>query len=179
MRAKLDNCGLWLTTGVLALLCMAPSGCKKAGSSEAPQMDAYAGGEAERDPDPLAELAALEGRMRAMGLPAASTKLGATTDAASSEAGAAEDEATDTAVEEAPAPSEAHTAPPPSGPARQPPGQDACADVCSLSESICTLEVRICSLSESHGDDPVYIDACERAIEDCDVAGDACNGCRG
>lgn len=56
---------------------------------------------------------------------------------------------------------------------------DPCVSVCDLSEAICDLEVRICTMAEDHGDEWTYVDACERAVEDCEVAGDACDHCIG
>jgi hypothetical protein len=170
-------------------LCVSMSGCKKkSGESTSPGVDG--GGEAQAphdSADPLAELASLEGRMRAFGLPVAADEnegasdKGATmqheegedrgmSDAAS--AGAGGDDQPAPVAEEAPA-STAQV--PPTGPARD--EVNYCGDLCSLSESICTLEVRICSLAESHANDSLYADACERAVEDCEVAGQACDGC--
>ncbi|NVB38903.1 hypothetical protein G6O69_13760 [Pseudenhygromyxa sp. WMMC2535] len=54
---------------------------------------------------------------------------------------------------------------------------DRCESVCGLAEGICELEVRICELGEAHPEDPAYADACERAIEDCELASDACERC--
>jgi hypothetical protein len=119
--------------------------------------------------------------MRAFGLPVAADKAkGATTtlgegeDDGMSEAASAgaSGDGQQAAAEEAPAPNaQVETSPPPRD------ANDQCADLCSLSESICSLELRICSLAESHANDSIYADACERAIEDCEVAGDACDGC--
>jgi hypothetical protein len=174
--------------GVFALLCLPSAGCKKASSpSEAPA--GYGGAESE-SADPLTELDALEGRMQAFGLPVARAKADAEAapapeddvtvagDVAEADGEADEPELEADLAEEAVEPEPADAGPPPQGTARDE-RRNRCADLCSLSESICTLEVRICTLSESHGKDPVYADACERAIEDCDVAGEACDSCAG
>jgi hypothetical protein len=174
MRVRNDR------VGVLALALIVPVlGCaKKAEHATAPNIDAGgdAGTPGDSD-DPLAQLAALENRMRAHGLPVASDKQQPPQPAGETEkddmdAAAEMDAATEqTAAEEPPAPAGAQT---------QPPRRDrseVCGDLCSLSESICTLEVRICSLAEDHGNDAVYADACERAVEDCEVAGEACDSC--
>ncbi|MFV8752561.1 hypothetical protein ACNOYE_18595 [Nannocystaceae bacterium ST9] len=56
-------------------------------------------------------------------------------------------------------------------------GESRCVSVCELSESICELEVRICSMANNHDGDPIYSDACERAVDDCELSGDACDTC--
>jgi hypothetical protein len=179
MRVKLEF------TVVLLALCVAIPSCKKASpGTSAPEQMADDGG----SDDPLAQLHVLEGRMQALGLPVGRSEqappatgpgdAGAVAgggDAAGGDA-ASEDEATlgEQSPTMAPTPSEAKafTA------ERDREGQaDHCADLCSLSESICTLEVRICDLAQAHDEDPVYADACERAVDDCDVAGRACDGC--
>lgn len=174
MCVRLDAVRLVNMSLALAL-CVSMSGCnKKQAESVSPGADQ--GGEA-RAPadsaDPVAELATLEGRMRAFGLPVAADK------------GEGEDDGMSEAVsagaggDSEPAPAE--EAPAPTGqvdksePARD--EKNYCGDLCSLSESICTLELRICSLAESHANDSIYADACERAVEDCEVAGQACDGC--
>jgi hypothetical protein len=174
---------------VLALaLCVSMPGCKKAGESTSPGMADGGVNQAPGDSaDPVAELAALEGRMRALGLPVAGGERDEAGEAG--EAGMAEGEDDGMSEAEAPggggdverAPAEEAPAPAPSAQVdtSEPPrdAKDLCGDLCSLSESICTLEVRICSLAESHANDSLYADACERAVEDCDVAGEACDGC--
>jgi hypothetical protein len=165
---------------VLAL-CVSMSGCKKKAESTSPGADdADHGGEAQAphdSADPLAELASLEGRMRGFGLPVAADKdkEGEGEDRGMSEAtsaGASGDGQPAPVAEEAPTPTAQFE------PTEQARDQvNYCGDLCSLSESICTLEVRICSLAESHANDSLYADACERAAEDCEVAGQACDGC--
>ena len=59
------------------------------------------------------------------------------------------------------------------------PVEARCANLCALNEAICELEIRICEMSESHAEDEVYTDACVRAIDDCEVSGEACDMCRG
>ena len=168
----------------LALALIVPMfGCaKKAGEATAPTMDA--GGDARTagdSADPLAQLAALEGRMRALGLPVASDKQqpqpegeGEYDDVDAANSGD-EIRTEQAAAEEPPAPTGAQVEPEPRSPDRD--RSEVCGDLCSLSESICTLEVRICSLAEEHGNDAVYADACERAVDDCEVAGEACDSC--
>jgi hypothetical protein len=168
-------------------LCVSMPGCKKQGESSSPSMDHAGEARAPHDSDPVAELAALEGRMRAYGLPVAADKNkgrtgGGDHEGVEHEVGKHEDDGMTDAVptgaggsqptaEEAPAPGPADTY----ESARD--DRNYCGDLCSLSESICTLEVRICSLAESHGNDATYADACERAVDDCEVAGRACDGC--
>lgn len=55
--------------------------------------------------------------------------------------------------------------------------RDRCDAVCGLSEAICELEIRICEMSEEHEGEATYANACERAIDDCEVAGIACDHC--
>lgn len=147
--------------------------------------------------DPLMQLASLEQEMQRLGLPIAMSSgdrieqvdqvdprdQAGTVPAAEAgespgvdgEALGAETEAEEprpTAVEPEAA---ADRSPPPKG-AKRAEGQ-RCADVCELSVTICDLEVLICSLSDGHGDDPTYGDACRRAGEDCDTADDECDRC--
>lgn len=156
------------------------SGCKK---SPATSRDGASETKAPNESaDPVAELAALEGRMRTLGLPVAADKTKRET--AEGEADGAGVAASDAGggdgkgqlSEEAP-PAPAPTA----DTNATAPGRDEtinyCGDLCSLSESICALEVRICSLADAHASDTIYADACERAVEDCEVAGDACDSC--
>lgn len=178
MSVRVDVVGMSL---VLAL-CVSMPGCKKQSESASPGADEAGESKAPQDSmDPLAELAALEGRMQALGLPvAARQEKGANIQSE----GEGEHDAISTgaAGDGQPAPAEEAPAPAPTAnqvdttePARD--SRQYCGDLCSLSESICTLEVRICSLAESHANDSVYADACERAVEDCEVAGQACDGC--
>lgn len=166
------------------------SACKKAEGGATAPASAGEAGDAKADAlDPLAELDALEARMRYAGLPIASP--GASTrdrgeadmggeaaggDGEGSEAALSESvterEARDAAptgiAEEAPAPAAADA------PADE---ADGCVDLCDLNAMICDLEIRICALAADHVDDRQYADACRRAGEDCDVAGDACQRC--
>jgi hypothetical protein len=172
---------------LMAALCVPAAGCSKKAARDtmAPESQHDAkGGEAEGadSDDPVAELDALEARMRAFGLATADTKLGA--ESASSEdvddAGAddgdrvsdkAPDRSRDEVAGAAPAPAVNESLSPEEA------AQSRCGDLCDLSESICMLEVRICSMSESHATDPIYADACERAVDDCHTAGEACDRC--
>lgn len=174
----------------LALLVVstsASSGCdKQAGATAAPSDElARERGPGSDVSDPLAELDQLEGRMTALGLPTrAKARANRESEDGEKAGGASDGEAADldleagpeAAAEEAPAPEPAPTLAGGSESQRdeQP---DSCTDLCGLSESICALEVQICELSESHADDPIYIDACERAREDCEVTDQACDGC--
>ena len=81
----------------------------------------------------------------------------------------------DAAPEDAPAPAPASQAE--AFGAENLAGQNQCSSVCTLSSSICELEVRICTLADEHEGDPAYADACERAIDDCEVSSDACERC--
>ncbi|PRQ10041.1 hypothetical protein [Enhygromyxa salina] len=177
-RGPLGSLGTGLAgIALLGALGMLAPGCsKKAGSRDATAPDALpeAGDRARADGDPLAELDALEGRMRALGLaPALGNQATASPSGAGGSAGGdASADATIGAGEQAPAPAEADDQPS----AVEETGS-RCGDLCDLSESICMLEVRICSLSDSHADDPVYADACERAVDDCHTAGRACDAC--
>jgi hypothetical protein len=169
---------------LVVALCVPMSGCKKDAATEAPNMDEAGEAKGAGDSaDPIAELAALEGRMRSLGLPVAADKRataeGEEADVAADASGGGEarTEPEPELVEEAPAP-----APSAQVDATEPGSNrdetiNYCGDLCSLSESICMLEVRICSLAEAHANDTIYADACERAVEDCEVAGEACDSC--
>jgi hypothetical protein len=146
---------------------MPAPGCKKAssGAAEAPDSQGDAAGERAQSDDPLAELDALEGRMRSFGLATASAQPG---DAVGGEAEA------EAAQDDAPA---SAATPVDKGTSVSEETGNRCGDLCDLSESICLLEVRICGLSEAHATDPIYADACERAVDDCHTAGQACDDC--
>lgn len=172
---------------------------KKAGEARAPEDQADAGdaGYAQAPAgDELAQLEAYEAQLRELGVRLGRRAKGkATRDAAKQDAGGA-DEAS---VGEAEAPAEDGDFAPPAeeeapeaapAPAAASEGMDApmaelaedegesrCVSLCSLSEAICSLEARICELSEDHPGDDTYVEACERAIDDCAVSGDACNTC--
>jgi hypothetical protein len=164
-------------------------------SKSSDRTNAADGGEAkfaEPPPDPLAELAQLEGRMRELGLepPPVRTEVPVDTQQGAvveEKVGEASD---DTPVEKAedrrdeeriegtavqPAPSE----PPPIPMSEREDyrGESRCTSVCELSEAICELEVRICTMAKNHGSDATYVDACERAVEDCELSGNACDTC--
>jgi hypothetical protein len=135
--------------------------------------------------DPLAQLDSLEREMLRLGMPVAAQR-DAVPPAETGEGAAGLDgdamlggEA-EALAEEQPAPTatEAAEAEPPPGPERRNERQH-CADVCDLSRAICELEAQICSLSDGHGDDPTYADACRRAGEDCDTADAHCDRCSG
>lgn len=150
--------------------------------------------------DPLGELARLEQRMRVLGLePAAARRdrqgekteaietptresvgageTGATERGATNEGVIGQDgfeqggggQATSVATEPSPAPQATM-----GGDCE---GESRCTTLCELSEAICQLEVQICSMAKDHEGDPIYVDACERAVEDCELSGDACNEC--
>lgn len=189
-----------VSMAVIVGLGLPATGCKKTGSSPNARAMEPDDGLVEPD-DPLAELAALEDRMRMLGLPVApagSSAVGGgpgagpepgTEAVADAEAEASVDRAMKIGGDgEAPeqqdqqrdeaapmAASEASEAPS----ARTSDSSDGqgCSNVCELSEAICQLEVRICGLSDVHQGDPIYVNACSRAIEDCDVADDACDRC--
>jgi hypothetical protein len=157
-------------------LCVSMSGCKKDAATSSPNMDEAGEAKSAGDSDdPLAELAELEGRMRTFGLAVAGDKQGAAEGGDAAVSGGAVVE-TELPAEEAPAPTAIDNATePPQSQGRD--EIDYCGDLCSLRESICALEARICTLAEAHTDDTTYADACERAIEDCEVAGEACDTC--
>lgn len=148
---------LGLAIGVTSTGCAKKSASKPSDSPT--QLEGGAVDESGEDvDDPLAQLDALESRMRQLGMAVgvetkAEEKLGAEAEA---EAGpvAADDAAGTTTV------------------------GATCEDRCGLREAICELEGRICELSESHSGDTLYADACERAIDDCELATEACDTCR-
>lgn len=144
--------------------------------------------------DPLGELARLEQRMRVLGLEPAAKRdrqgekteaiesptresVGATERGATNEGVIGQDgfeqggggQATSVATEPSPAPQATM-----GGDCE---GESRCTTLCELSEAICQLEVQICSMAKDHEGDPIYVDACERAVEDCELSGDACNEC--
>jgi hypothetical protein len=163
-------------------LCVSVTGCKKQGDTSSPSSNEKAGEAPPLDDasDPVAELAALEGRMRALGLPVATDERAQTEESedgvGATEPGGGAGEAHGKLAEEKPAPAPT-TAQIDASPPERDESANYCGDLCSLSESICTLEVRICSLAESHANDRIYADACERAVDDCEVAGEACDSC--
>ncbi len=190
MSAWVDRCGLSLA---LVLGVSAMTSCKKAGDS-ATSPDATAMPLAERaaPADPLAELAALEQRMQVLGLSPARPRAPVSSEAEAEAKQVDEEKPTEapTMVEEEDLGAGSardyrsgdKQAPPPEPAggdafADEAQGVDYCESVCELSTAICELEVRICGMAQDHGDEPVYADACERAIDDCDVAGDACDAC--
>jgi hypothetical protein len=188
--------GRWLGPGLgmLALggLGLFASACAKSRDTAAPMHSTdVAQGEAQRSSaDPLAELDALEARMRQLGLPVAGPSLVGSTsstrerEAAGGEAAGADadmvEEAESAPAEDSEAP--AFAAEPPASDLTPDPSSDpgeACMNVCDLHDMICTLEAQICSLAGAHEGERIYADACRRAREDCDVAGDACERCAG
>lgn len=184
---------------VLALAGLLPlSGCsKKAGAdTSAPSVDQ--GAYADDGGDELAQLEAYEAQLRGLGVEPARARSQSKAGAPASDAGVTakdkakdrdvsgegeEDEMPEAAVDlaEAPAPSAAEPEDASTGStspdAEFAESHDRCASLCMLSEAICELEVRICEMSEDHAGDASYADACERAIDDCGVSGDACNTC--
>ena len=188
MNASADRVAIVL--GLLLATSLIP-GCKAAESTQ----PAHAGSQyADVPPDPLTELAQLEGRMLELGLSPAPARTeagvgggeqeGVPTDAVveekSGEAGEAarmderDTQQIDGTVQ--PAPPEPHVAPVPTS-EQDNLGESRCVSVCELSEAICELEVRICTMAKNHGSDPTYDDACERAVDDCELSGDACDTC--
>ncbi|PRQ05266.1 hypothetical protein ENSA5_03850 [Enhygromyxa salina] len=164
---------------LVAAACVTATGCKKSGEgATSPDVEVAEVAEASSQ-DPLAELDALEGRMVELGLPVARAKAAAEPPAEASPDDAfvteGEAEGADLPVGE-PGPAGVATDASVAQAPRRDEG-DRCMDLCGLSESICELEVRICTLSESHAGDPIYADACERAVDDCATAGDACDRC--
>lgn len=187
-------------TGRLALACLAivlAPGCARkpaAGVTERPTSAEPAA----QDPaeDPLGELARLEQRMRELGLPTPDQRLteepaDGRADAPGSQDLEADDgsvsadvsvggaEGSKQAPEQAPASEEAVASQMSGQSSEQSYGEQRCSELCSLSESICDLELMICALAVDHEDDRQYLDACDRAGEDCGVARDACQGCEG
>lgn len=178
----------WSSRGlivVLLSLCASTLACTQKPKARDTQSPAAMGGESERSGDPLAELAALEQQMLQLELPIAGSAVrdvapageggaaqagtdGDATIGAQAEAVELEETASD------PAPAEAAIDERRASKHEQ---AQRCSDVCDLSEAICSLETHICSLSDSHGDDPTYVDACRRAGEDCDTADAECDRC--
>jgi len=177
MRARSDSMrivAVLLAIGLPTLACtkkpsMATNPDERAGQSAEPQ-DAG---------DPLAQLHSLEQEMRRLGLPVAADRAPVPAAEGGGEGTAVDGDAaiggrTELLEEsEPPAPTETSVAP---APEKRELAQ-RCSAVCDLSEAICELEVQICSLSEGHGDDPTYTDACRRAGEDCDTADAECDRC--
>lgn len=52
-----------------------------------------------------------------------------------------------------------------------------CVQICELSEITCELSVQVCELAARHDDEDDYRIACERAVDDCEVAQEACDEC--
>jgi hypothetical protein len=159
-------------------------GCKKDASDRT--TSAHPGGQTERDSDPLARLASLEHEMQRLGLPVALVK-SATLETGEGHDGDATLGAEGEAVEERPEAEDMAATEPQAAPNEVAAGQapsrreqaEYCSNVCDLSQAICELEGQICSLSENHGDDPIYTDACRRAGDDCDTADAECDRCAG
>lgn len=181
----------WSSRGLIGALllasCVATLACAQNKQAANGQSPGAHGGEMERRSDPLAELASLEQQMLQLGLPVASSAPRTVAPAGEGDAAAGMDgDATVGAQAESaelsedeppqPTPTEAAIQDAPSSKREQ---AQRCSDVCDLSEAICSLETQICSLSEGHGDDPTYSDACRRAGEDCDTADAECDRCAG
>jgi hypothetical protein len=165
---------------------LVPACMKKAGDRATAPTSADAGEQAPtRARDPLAELDHLEGRMRELGVPPAkspatetSEKQGVVDDAldegaheAPEEEGAERAGVQTTEVQPTPAPTAVRDEPSATE------DENRCTTVCALNEQICELEVQICSMAKNHDSDPIYSDACERAVDDCELSGDACDTC--
>lgn len=149
-------------------------GCKKAGDATSPDARAAEPADTSASADPLAELERLEGRMRELGLPPAQPDESDGTDSTPLEAKVGE-EAIEGGIQPEP-----ETSPAPMA-ERDDQGDHGgvsrCTSVCELSEAICDLEVRICSMAKNHDGDRTYTNACERAVDDCELSGDACDTC--
>lgn len=163
--------------------------CKKS-AEMTPPGDASSADVAQTPPDPLVELEQLEGRMRELGLtparPGAAAGIGIDNQAPDQleeekvgEAGEKpEDLEANHRVDGEPQPEEIRTSPSPMAERDDlHAGVNRCTSVCELSEAICELEVRICSMATNHDGDPTYANACERAVDDCELSGDACDTC--
>lgn len=62
--------------------------------------------------------------------------------------------------------------------ANQPDGAvNRCESICDLGVSTCELREHICELAERHPGEEDYAAACERAVDDCEVAQEACDAC--
>lgn len=168
------------------------SGCaKKANSADTTPAYAEPAMAEMATSDPLAELASLEGRMRQLGLTPAPSRRGAPEPGADKAGGGelAEETQDETTARErvggqgqaagtsAPQPTTTSTDSDDMVDAGDCEGESRCTSVCELSEAICDLEIRICTMANNHEGDPLYVDACERAVEDCELAGDACDTC--
>ena len=192
---------VWICALLLTL--SSSAGCKKAASpSESPGME---DGRAYEGLQELAELAELEQRMRVLGLGPSEgqskdkQRRAEEPSKAANQAGAGAGVDRDQLAGEGEAAPEAEPsadsfeeAEPAAEPVEQSmtatsvspadTGGDSvetrCANLCALNEAICELEIRICEMSESHAEDEVYTDACVRAIDDCEVSGEACDMCR-
>lgn len=177
VRSDVRVVALLLAIGLPTLACSKkPTGAKTSEQPTATGDATQSGG------DPLAQLHSLEQEMQRLGLPVAAERASVPPAEGGEAAGIDGDAAVDTQTEllaeeeaEPPEPSAAVEAAPP--PEKREVMQ-RCSAVCDLSGAICELEVQICSLSEQHGDDPTYTDACRRAGEDCDTADDACDRCQ-
>lgn len=193
MSVSVERSAIVLT---LLLGALAVSACK-ASSNKMAQPDAGSPDFAQAPPDPLAELDRLEGRMRELGLAPAPVGEAVGVD----HEAPADDRRDAKPVEEKVGPGEGgelgtlddkkdlyeidatvspEPGPPPTAVSeRDQPfgGASRCTSVCELSEAICELEVRICSMAKNHDGDPTYVNACERAVDDCELSGDACDTC--
>ncbi|GEM_PF-3322749 len=183
----------------LIALCLAPTSCSnKSTATASPEADRSGGAASE---DPLDRLAELEQEMRARGLPVGphSRPVGSNVDVSlevgrdSSHLGGADMTDTDGDAPAPPTPDVVETTTTAPAAVADCEGEveddrpnefwdpadevNRCASVCGLSDAICDLEVQICTMAEDHDSDLVYADACERAVDDCEVAGDACDRC--
>lgn len=186
----------WGVVVLGASLLLGANGCaKKSNATHAPANEADAGYAQPPGGDELAQLEAYEAQLRELGVKVERRGKdkgkakqdvggeGASVDAAEARAEdgdfapPAEEEASEAAPAPAPAAASGGMDAPMAELAEDDEGESRCVSLCSLSEAICSLEARICEMSEDHPDDDTYIDACERAIDDCAVSGDACNTC--
>jgi hypothetical protein len=177
VRSDVRVVALLLAIGLPTLACS-----KKPASATEPEQPGAGVSAEQPGGDPLAQLHSLEQEMRRLGLPVAAERASVPPaeggDGATIDGDAAVDTQTEFVAEEEAEPPEptaaVETAPPP----EKREVMQRCSAVCDLSGAICELEVQICSLSEQHGDEPTYTDACRRAGEDCDTADAACDRCQ-
>ncbi|MCA9701350.1 MAG: hypothetical protein KC431_27755, partial [Myxococcales bacterium] len=66
---------------------------------------------------------------------------------------------------------------PPTGTTPMPDAAQRCESICSLGQVTCELREQICELAERHPDEEDYQSACDRAVSDCEIAKEACDGC--
>ena len=55
----------------------------------------------------------------------------------------------------------------------------ACHDLCSLSASICEVQVKLCDIADRHPQEGSYQELCREAQQECQEAQTSCEGCVG